>query len=176
MKSTWKRKLLQLLEILAFSILGISVVLICLNTKEPLASAIGFATVYIAYQQWRTNQQKLNFDRYDRRLKVYDEVRKILSLIIQKGTANYEDLRKFYSATSEAYFLFGNEIQDYIDEIFRRGINLERWSTEYKDSFTYKKPGHDYDMVSNRMHEDLVWFSEQLEPAKEKFKKYLHIR
>lgn len=46
-----------------------------------LTPVIAMVATYIAWQQWKTNQQKLNLERYDRRLRVYEEVRKILSII-----------------------------------------------------------------------------------------------
>ena len=41
-----------------------------------LTPIIAIIATYIAYQQWKTNQLKLNLERYDRRLEVYEEVRK----------------------------------------------------------------------------------------------------
>ena len=43
-----------------------------------LTPVIAIVAVYIAWQQWQTNRQKLILDRYDRRLRIYEEVRKIL--------------------------------------------------------------------------------------------------
>lgn len=96
----------------------------------PLIAAIA---AYIAWQQWKTNQQKLNLDRYDRRLRVYEEVRKILSIIVWDAKASTEDLLKFRTSVSEADFLFGPEVMVYIDEIYGRGLKLGYWSQEYRD-------------------------------------------
>ena len=86
-------------------------------SKALLTPLITVVATYIAWQQWKTNQQKLVLDRYDRRLKVYEEVRKLLSLIVRDAHASYEGLLKFRTAVSEADFLFGPEIPKYIDEI-----------------------------------------------------------
>ena len=43
-------------------------------SKEMLTPIIAVVATYIAWQQWNTNKQKLILDRYDRRLKVYEEV------------------------------------------------------------------------------------------------------
>ena len=51
-------------------------------SKALLTPVIAVVATYIAYQQWQTNRQKLNLERYDRRLHVYEEVRKILSIIL----------------------------------------------------------------------------------------------
>lgn len=144
-------------------------------SKQMLTPVIAIVATYIAWQQWKTNKQKLVLDRYDRRLKVYEEVVQILSIILRDAVASYEDLIKFRRAVSEADFLFEPEIIKYIDEIYRRGVQLQRWSKEYRD---YKQPipeGYDHQKVCDSMHNELTWLIEQFEPAKQKFKKYLDI-
>lgn len=144
-------------------------------SKAFLTPVIAIVATYIAWQQWKTNRQKLNLERYDRRLNVYEEVRKILSIIVRDAKASTEDLLKFRTSVSEADFLFGPEIPQYIDEIYKRGLNLWRWNQEYRD-YTQEKPeGYDHNKVVEEMHKELTWLSEQFEPAKEKFKKYLDI-
>ena len=130
---------------------------------------------YIAYQQWQTNRQKLVLDRYDRRLKVYEETRRILSIILRDANASYDDLLKFRTSVSEADFLFGPEIPAYIDEIYKRGLKLHTWNSQYRDSFQAKPEGYDHTKVVNGMHSELTWLVEQFEPAKLKFRKYLDI-
>lgn len=92
--------------------------------KALLTPIIAIIAVYIAWQQWKTNQQKLNLERYDRRLHVYEEIRKILSIILRDAKANTDDLLKFRTSVSEADFLFGPEISEYIDEIYKHGLSL----------------------------------------------------
>lgn len=145
-------------------------------SKEMLTPLIAIITVYIAWQQWKTNKKKLFLDLYDRRLKIYEEVRQILSIILRDARASYDDLMKFRRAVSEADFLFGSEITIYIDKIYQRGVKLEYWNREYRD-FTQPIPeGYDHKKVCDGMHEESVWLMHQFEPAKEKFKRYLDLR
>jgi hypothetical protein len=136
---------------------------------------IAIVATYIAWQQWKTNQRKLVMDRYDRRLRIYEEVRKILSIVMRDAKASTEDLLKFRTSVSEADFLFGPEIMDYIDEIYKRGLKLWRWNQEYRDYRQEKSEGYDHAKVVDGMHKELTWLTEQFEPAKQKFKKYLDI-
>ena len=144
-------------------------------SKSMLTPMIAVITVYIAWQQWRLNERKLNLELYDRRLKVYGEVKQILSIILRDAKASYEDLGKFYGAASEADFLFGPEIQNYIEEIYQHGVQLQSWNSQYCD---YTKPipeGYDHKKVCDGMHSELMWLTHQFEPAKQKFKNYLSI-
>ncbi|MDS4031964.1 MAG: hypothetical protein RKO66_18110 [Candidatus Contendobacter sp.] len=113
-------------------------------SKGLLTPLIACVATYIAWQQWQTNKQKFVLDRYDRRLKVYEEVRKILSIIVRDAKASYEDLLKFRTAVSEADFLFGPEIPAYIDEIYQKGVQLQYWSGEYRDYSQEKPDGYDH--------------------------------
>ena len=144
-------------------------------SKALLTPLIAIVATYIAWQQWQTNRQKLNLERYERRLRVYEEVRKILSIILRDAKVNTEDLLKFRTSVSEADFLLGPEITEYIDEIYKHGLNLWHWNQEYRD-YTQEKPkGYDHKKIVDEMHKELTWLTEQFEPAKEKFKKYLDI-
>lgn len=145
------------------------------TSKALLTPIIAIIATYIAWQQWQTNRQKLNLERYDRRLIVYAEVMKILSIILRDADAEYEDLLKFRTSVSEADFLFGEEIPAYIDEIYKRGINLHRWNKEYRDYSQEIPEGYDHKKVCDEMHKELLWLTEQFGPAKEKFKKYLNV-
>lgn len=144
-------------------------------SKALLTPIIAIVATYIAWQQWKTNQQKLILDRYDRRLKVYEEVRKILSIIFRDAKASYEDLLKFRTSVSEADFLFGSYITEYIDEIYKRGVQLQYWSGEYRDYSQEKPEGYDHKKICDGIHSELTWLTSQFEPAKLKFKKYLDI-
>jgi hypothetical protein len=140
-----------------------------------LTPVIGAIAVYIAWQQWNTNRQKLNLDRYDRRLRIYEEVRKILSIVARDAYASTDDLLKFRTSVSEADFLFGPEVMKYIDEIYKHGLALWRWKQEYRDYTQEKPPGYDHKKVVDEMHKELEWMTTQFEPAKEVFKKYLYV-
>ena len=144
-------------------------------SKGLLTPIIAIVATYIAWQQWKTNQQKLFLDLYDRRLKIYEEVRRILSIILRDAKASYEDLLKFRTSVSEADFLFGSDITEYIDEIYKRGVQLQYWSGEYRDYSQEKPEGYDHKKICDGMHSELKWLISQFEPAKLKFKKYLDI-
>jgi len=144
-------------------------------SKGLLTPLIAIIATYIAWQQWQTNLQKLNFEKYDRRLHVYEEVKKILSIILRDADANNEDLLKFRTSVSEADFLFGPEIIEYIDEIYGHCSDLHRWKVELRDP-TQKIPhGYDHNKVVEGIDKELKWLHKQFESAKEKFRKYLDL-
>lgn len=144
-------------------------------SQALLTPLIAVVATYIAFQQWQTNRQKLVLDRYDRRLKVYEEVRKILSIILRDADASYDDLLRFRTSVSEADFLFGQDITEYIDEIYKRGLKLHYWNQQYRDATQEQPEDYDHEKVVEGSHVEFTWLTEQFEPAKQKFKKYLDI-
>jgi hypothetical protein len=140
-----------------------------------LTPVIGIVATYIAWQQWKTNQNKLNLDRYERRLHVYQEVIRFISIGIRDADYDNNELLTFRSKVSEADFLFGEEVPKYIDELQKRAVNLHRWNKEYRDYSQPKPEGYNHEKVVDEMHKELLWVSSQLEPARNIFKKYLNV-
>ncbi len=140
-----------------------------------LTPVIAVITCYIAWQQWKTNQGKLNFDRYEKRLKVYKEVINFIAIGIREADYKNEELITFKPKVSEADFLFGAEISEYIDELQQRAVNLSRWNKEYKDDTQPKSKGYDHNKIVEEMHKELKWISSQFEQSRKLFKKYLDV-
>lgn len=140
-----------------------------------LTPVIGMITTYIAWQQWKTNQSKLKLDRYERRLQIYKEIVRFISIGIQDANYDRNELMTFRAKVSEADFLFGEEVSQYIDQLHRRAINLHRWNKEYRDYSQSRPEEYDHSKVVEGMNKELTWVSSQLEPAHNIFKKYLDV-
>lgn len=91
--------------------------------QGALTLVIACITVYIAGQQWKTNAQKIKLDLFDRRFRVFDATRTIIGLMYTSGVQDPQ-LLDFLIKTAEASFLFGPEIEDYRNEVYRRVQNL----------------------------------------------------
>src|SRR5262245_66272538 len=66
-----------------------------------LTPVIGIVATYIAWQQWKTNRNKLNLDRYDRRMRVYQEVVRFISIGIRYDNYDDDELLNFRPKVSE---------------------------------------------------------------------------
>jgi hypothetical protein len=142
-----------------------------------LTPVIAVMAVYIAYQQWKVGERKFEFDHYERRVQIFREVRAILILVLRDFNPDFMELQKFSAATAEADFLFGSEIPVYLDEILKRGWALRSAHMDYRDFTQPPVPGYDHAKVVSEMHEQEVWFTNQIATgaAKENFKKYLSV-
>lgn len=144
-------------------------------SKGLLTPLIAIVMTYIAWQQWKTNKQKLKLDRYDRMLLIYKEVIKLISIIIRDGDIDYIDLQYFRVAVSEADFLFKPEIGKYINDLNNKSIELRKINDKYKKSCQGKQKDYNHSEIVDNTHELLTWFSKQPLEAKSIFSKYLNI-
>ena len=113
-------------------------------------------------------------DLYDRRVRVYEEVQQFLGMILREEKTSVDDLLKFRRAVSDADFLFGPEIPKYLDEIYQRGVKLQSWNGQYRDSTQDKPVDYNHENVINGQFAESKWLSEQFVSSKERFKKYLN--
>lgn len=143
--------------------------------QGSLTLVIGIVATYIAWQQWKTNQNKLNLDRYERRLGVYREVIKFISIGIRDAKYDDYELMAFRPKVLEADFLFGEEVSKHLDELQMRAANLSRWNKEYRDDSQPKPQGYNHQEVVDEMHKELIWISSQIKTARSIFKKYLNV-
>jgi len=144
-------------------------------SKEMLTPLIAVIAVHIAWQQWRLSEQKFKYDSYERRLKVYEEVKQIIPILIRDGKDSFDDLIKFHRAVSEADFLFNPDIPEYLEEIYKHGVQLQYWAKLYSDSMQSPKETYDHEKICEGMHTEEEWLRSQFEQAKQKFKGYLKI-
>lgn len=140
-----------------------------------LTPVIGLTTSYIAWQQWQTNKQKLDWDRYERRLRVYEEVRNFIGLVIRNLKPEITDLTAYKRAVAEADFLYGKDIINYIDEVYKHGITLWQLNKEYRDHTYPDQPSYDHAKIVTGLHDEGVWFSQQPDNSRLLFGKYLNI-
>lgn len=137
-----------------------------------LAPIIGIAVVYIAYQQHRTYQTELKFKLYERRLHVYQTVKKFIGSAIRNGNLSHEDLQSFWFSVAEGDFLFGDEITGYVKLLFQKGADfqLANCRLDKLDEVEERR------RVNQERSKCFGWFSEQFDNSAQLFKKYLAIR
>ena len=130
---------------------------------------IGLAVVYIAYQQHKTNRNKLRLELYDRRFKLYNEITSLIGSIVQMGDVSDSDLMGCLRNTREAVFLFKEDIPKYIEELYKQATELQF----LEKVIGGKVAGADREKASEKRAVVFGWFPKQFNKCTEKFKKYL---
>jgi hypothetical protein len=130
---------------------------------------LSVAVVLIAWLQWRVARNKLRLDLFDRRYKVYEATRKFLGLILRNGAFTDLELTEFELATSDAKFLFGDDVVQWLEEIRKRALHLR---TTQK---LLSRPRDDHEVAKRAQaeHDDLLWLTDEIATMKSVFTRYL---
>jgi hypothetical protein len=136
---------------------------------------IAAAGVAIAWQQYRVNHRKLTMDQYERRLRIYEQVKKLLSIVTREGKIEVQPLIEFRGAVAEADFLFPAEVMTYLDDLYKHAVELGMWRSQYRDYPQPQPEDYDHKKVVEKMHAEMNWITGQYEPARKLFRKYLNI-
>ncbi|QEE47480.1 hypothetical protein FVA81_24005 [Rhizobium sp. WL3] len=85
--------------------------------------AIGGIAAVIAWRQWRTAQDKVKLDLFDRRFAVFMDVRRLVSEAYQLG--KFTDPTLPNETIAKARFLFGDEIQEELGRLHALCVRVE---------------------------------------------------
>jgi hypothetical protein len=136
-----------------------------------LTPIIAGVVAYIAYQQHKTNRDKLMLDLYDRRLKVFEGLQVLLSVIFREGKCTDQERYEFLRATVEGSFLFDKDIANYLDTIHENTLKLGTIHAVLNIP-----NGDKQDQAVEKERNLFNWFMDQFEVSKKKFAKYLSFR
>jgi len=134
-----------------------------------LTPVIAIIAVYIAYQQHKTNRDKLGFDLYNKRYEVFRSLKTLLARISQQGNVKDEQVNEFLRATKEAVFLFDEGISTYLEIIGQKAFDLQA----IEECMKPLPVGEERNSKVAESRELRDWFSEQSKVAIVKFNKYL---
>lgn len=136
-----------------------------------LTPLIAIATMYIAYQQYLLAKLKFRHDSYERRLQVYKSVQAFISEIVRKGKTDYSNCSQFYAEASEATFLFAPAVQEYIEEIYKKALELvELYERMCPPGGGEGVQGQERGQAATDTRELKGWFIKQLSASKEIFR------
>jgi hypothetical protein len=133
----------------------------------PLVAVLGVA---IAYRQWRTAQNKLKLDLFEKRFAVYDAARRLLATVMTSGRVSDEEMFKFFAGTREAKWLLDAGVAHYLDkELRRQMLQLQTLNAELEGL----PVGPDRSANVKAQTEIKTWMLEQYEVLDGKFSPFL---
>lgn len=135
----------------------------------PVVAVLGVA---IAYRQWRTAQNKLKLDLFEKRFAVYDAVRQLIGSIMTSGVVRTEDLYMALAKTREAKWLLSADIDVYLNkDLYRKLVKLQSLDVELKELPVGEK--RSANVEAQRVLKD--WISDQNDVLDEKFSSFLSL-
>jgi hypothetical protein len=116
---------------------------------------LSVAVGVVAWLQWHVARTKLRLDLFDRRYKIYEATRTFLKLILRGTALSESELAEADLAFSEAVFLFGSDVSEFLREIREQARHLP------------------YDRSGEAVHQRIAWMNKQLTAMREVFGRYL---
>jgi len=108
---------------------------------------------------------------YRPRLAVMRGVRKALSLVARDGKVPGETIPELIRALGEKEFLFGSDLCDYLDELYRRCVEAYTLHMQLEDV----PVGEQRTKIVTAEAEQVRWILDQLAALRARFKPYLRI-
>ena len=143
-----------------------------------LTPTIALIAVYIAYHQYKVNKLRLHHELYERRLRVHKAVQAFLSEILRGGDIRFDRCSQFYADASEASFLFDNTVQKFIDDIYKKAIDMHAFHEKMypSDGSPGLPVGAERNKVVDENSKLCKWLIDQLSVSKKLFRKYMAIK
>jgi hypothetical protein len=135
-----------------------------------LTLVIAIVTTYIAIQQHR---MKFVLEMFEKRYAVYQGVKNFILSAVRYANLSNDDFFKFNEETQDAFFLFDESAEKYIDNLRSKGAKLRYLNEKLSDQNLLI--GEERGKLATEEAELNIWFGNQLLESKQVFKKYLHI-
>jgi hypothetical protein len=98
------------------------------------AITVSLVVAVVQYAQWRTANQKVVIDLYDRRFKVYEQLAKAIGPVLREGEVSGAAFKEFMIGQADASFLFGDDVQEYLKALRKSFAWLTSMTNEVIDN------------------------------------------
>jgi hypothetical protein len=163
--SVWL-KVAQVLQALLAPVVAIATVVIgILAVKiQRVAVQAQALAVEIQRQQATTNHRQFRLALFEKRMKVFNSTMELIGLVLRDPNIDLRRLFQFLSETCEVDLLFGPEVKEYINDVYRKGLELHtRYAVGGREDI-------------EKATAVLEWFNGQSAEATKRFLKYLDFR
>jgi hypothetical protein len=89
-------------------------------------AVVGALGCFIAWRQWRTAHERVVLDLFDRRFQVAADAQKVVGPVMANGRSDLSDLIKIGQVQARARFLFGDDVNDYLETIRVALIDVQK--------------------------------------------------
>ena len=142
----------------------------------PLLSAlltpvIAVITTAILFMQHRIERQMWRLALFDKRYPVFLSAMSFIAAIVSQGTATDKDLSEFLRESKDRDLLFGNEVKEHLETLFKKGVDL---MTHHKQMEPLPV-GDERSKHASAICDLLLWFGDQYQATREVFYAYIKI-
>jgi hypothetical protein len=126
-----------------------------------LTLLIAAIAVGIAYQQWVVNRRQYRLALFEKRMAIYNRTKEFIAEVMQRLNPQIPECITFMRDTRDHDFLFGPEIDVFINALYKNAVDLNTCNTVN---------------AAQQRAEIVKWFSTQMGEATKLFQRYLDFR
>ncbi|MFH1779268.1 MAG: hypothetical protein ABH847_04445 [Candidatus Omnitrophota bacterium] len=135
-----------------------------------LAPIIALVGLFYGGIQCYINRKRLKNDYFNRRVEIYESITKHIATMLIEGDPPQGSEIQFLRATKNSYFIFGEDIKEFNNQIYKKTITLQNLCSMSK---TLINEGLKNNL--DQQQEIKNWFKKELNSIEKKFKKYLKL-
>ena len=135
----------------------------------PVIAALG---IYIAHKQGQVDKNRLKYELFDKRYDVYEKIGAYIAEILISGNADPKASVQFIRDTKSTYILFGDDISEFVTEIYSKAVTLHALDEGLNDLQDEERSKN----IKAQL-EIKDWYSKHLKSMeKDLFAKYLRLK
>lgn len=136
-----------------------------------LTPVVAFLALLVAYGQYRTARHKSKIELFERRFSIYRRTIEFVRACWQDDEVPPDVASKFWSAASEAQFLFDKDVIAALEAIKKRRAKI----SFSRGMIRSTPPEHEIGLVYS-MRDHQQWFSQAEGPITDVFRPYLQLQ
>lgn len=138
-----------------------------------LTPVVAAGVGYIAYRQWVTARNRLNFDLFEKRLVIYEAAMSFAASVLNNSKVREGDETKYLEATRSSRWLFDQEFAKFLKEgIFNNAADLHVITAELPSADTVEKRKDA--VASQRQKKELL--AQRVQDLEERAAKFLQLQ
>ncbi|MFZ4675715.1 MAG: hypothetical protein ACOYM4_08490 [Nodosilinea sp.] len=133
---------------------------------------VGVFGSYIAFNQYRTNRDKLRLDLFEKRLEAYEKLQEYFSYLIREPRVKDEAMEILYEARYRSLFLFDEEIACHIDQVLEKAKEMREIHSKLFGQNSLPQ-GEERTRLVYRNRDLKEWHDKEREDSPRRYARYL---
>ena len=143
-------------------------------TPAIFTLVVGGLGAWIAHLQYRLNKDRLRLDLMSKRQEAYEALQKHFQMVLSDGRVKPETLGALHEARVKSRFLFGADVAETFDELWKNAANAQTLHNQMYDGQGGGLPvGPERSRIAQEHGEKIKWHIEQIDVVNALYAKYL---
>lgn len=133
----------------------------------PMIAIVGSV---IGVEQWVLSKKRLQHELFERRIKLFEVITTHIANGISAGIFSNEEETRLLRDTKHARFIFGKDIADFVDEVYKKSVDLSFFTRREQ-----QLNGVALEEAIEKRRRVFEWFQAELNNIQNRFEKYLQL-